>query len=525
MVTDKQVKILMTQLNHGKPLYLAAALADMDIKTARKWANSPHRPSETTTAHDWRTREDLFSDVWDDLAKMLGDNPGLQAKTLFEYLQRQHPGRFQDSQLRTLQRRVKHWRATHGPDKEVFFPQEHHPGEVGASDFTHMNALGIRIAGQEFAHLLYHFVLTYSNWETVRICFSESLEALCEGLQGALFELGGVPKFHRTDRLGAAVLNWSKSVLAAKGQKERARADFTTNYQRLLDHYGLQPQRTQAGHGNENGDAEQRHHRLKQAIEQALLLRGSRDFDSREAYEQFLRTLLTQLNAGRQQRLLQEKSHLAALPNKRLDALRILEARVGPASTLYLLCNVYSVPSSLIGEKVQAKIGAETIAIYLGKTLVQTLPRLRGRGQHKIEYRHIIGWLVRKPGAFANYRYRADLFPSSRFRMAYDALRQHTPASADREYLQILHLAATVSQIGVEEAIEALLSQGEKIHKEAIQTRLEQNGPSGSLPLVEIEAVDLACYDQLLDGRDRGREAIAPISGICPALEPKEPQP
>lgn len=505
MVTDKQVKILMTQLNLGKPLYLAAAHADMDVKTARKWAHSPHRPSETTSAHDWRTREDPFSDVWDSLASMLTANPGLQAKTLFGYLQRQYPGRFQDCQLRTLQRRVKHWRATHGPQKEVFFPQEHHPGEVGASDFTHMKALGIRIAGQEFAHLLYHFVLTYSNWETVSICFSESLEALSEGLQRALFALGGVPTFHRTDRLSAAVLNWSKSVLATTGQKERARADFTRNYQRLLDHYGLKAQRTQAGHGNENGDAEQRHHRLKQAIEQALLLRGSRDFDSRETYEQFLTALLTQLNAGRRERFLQEKKRLAPLPAKRLEALRTLDARVGPASTVYLLCNVYSVPSRLIGEQVQARIGAETIEIFLGKTRVETLPRLRGRGQHKIEYRHIIGWLVRKPGAFANYRYRADLFPSSRFRMAYDTLREHSPARADREYLQILHLAATHSQIGVEEAIESLLSQGHKIESAAVKARLAQRGPTRLLPQVKVEAVDLARYDQLLEQRQEER--------------------
>lgn len=392
MVTDKQVKILMTHLNMGKPLAVAAAHADMDVKTARKWANSPKRPSETTTPHDWRTREDPFHDVWEGLERLLTDNPGLQAKTLFDYLQRQYPGRFPDAQLRTLQRRVKHWRATQGPQKEVFFPQVHHPGEVAASDFTHMKSLGIRIAGQEFAHLLYHFVLTYSNWETVSICFSESLEALSEGLQRALFELGGVPTFHRTDRLSAAVLNWSKSVLDETGEKERTRADFTRNYQRLLDHYGLQAQRTQAGHGNENGDAEQRHHRLKQAIDQALLLPGHRDFDSRADYEQFLRALLTQLNAGRRERFLQEKRQLAPLPKKRLEALRILDARVGPASTIYLLCNVYSVPSRLIGEKVQAHIGAETIAIYLGNTRVETLPRVRGRGQHKIDYRHVIGW-------------------------------------------------------------------------------------------------------------------------------------
>src|SRR5262249_39778386 len=162
-----------------------------------------------------------------------------------------------------------------GPAKEVFFAQVHHPGRLGASDFTHCEELRVTIAGSPFPHLIYHFVLTYSNWETGTVCFSESLESLSEGLQNALWQLGGVPEVHRTDRLTAAV-------------QPGAHPDvFKRRYQALLRHYGLRGQAIQAGKGNENGDVEQRHHRFKTALDQALLLRGSRDFDSRDRYATF----------------------------------------------------------------------------------------------------------------------------------------------------------------------------------------------------------------------------------------------
>jgi len=204
MVTNRQVRRLMEMLGKGKDLAVAAAKADMDEKTARKYRQLGKLPSELKVEHTWRTREDPFVDVWAEVKEKLEINPGLEAKTLFEDLQRRYPGRFADGQLRTLQRRVKIWRALEGPPKEVFFPQVHKPGELCESDFTHMSTLGVTIQRQPFDHLIYHFVLTYSNWETGTICFSESFESLSEGLQNALWELGRVPKIHRTDRLSAA---------------------------------------------------------------------------------------------------------------------------------------------------------------------------------------------------------------------------------------------------------------------------------------------------------------------------------
>jgi hypothetical protein len=489
----------MDEIRKGKSLAIAAARADMDDKTARKYVQLGRLPSECAAPHTWRTRQDPFDDVWDELCKFLKDNPRLQAKTLFQHLQRQFPGRYQDGQLRTLQRRVKLWHATQGPGHEVFFPQDHHPAELGASDFTRMSALRVTIAGQPFPHMLYHFVLTYSNWETVSLCFSESFEALADGLQNALFELGCVPKAHRTDRLTAAVLNLRRAYQDQKLTKKEARALFTRRYEALLDHYHLRPAATQPGHGNENGDAEQRHYRIKDAIDQALLLRGSRDFDSRQDYEAFLRTLLCQLNAGRQARLAEELPLLGALPPARLDTLRRLDVRVGPASTVYVLLNVYSVPSRLIGEKIQAQVGAETIGFYYGQTRVETAERLCGRGRHHIDYRHIIDWLVRKPGAFANYRYKADLFPTSRFRMAYDLLCQKNPERADRHYLRLLELAAKEGQSRVEEALAALMDSEAPLEPEEVLALVKAGSVLPGPTDVTVEAVDLSVYDALLD--------------------------
>lgn len=288
------------------------------IRAARKYKKLGKLPSEVRKEHTWRTRKDSFEDVWEDVKGKLEVNPGLESKTLFEDLQRRCPGHFSDGQLRTLQRRIKRWRAEEGPGKEVYFDQVHRAGELCESDFSNMDSLGVTIQGQPFNHLLYHFVLTYSNWETGTVCFSESFESLSEGLQNALWELGGVPLCHRTDRLTAAV------------QKARHPDEFTRRYQGLMDHYGLMGQKIQAGKANENGDVEQRHYRYKKAVDQSLMLRGSRDFESRKEYEVFLRKMSSQLNAGRKKRFDEELKVLRRLPSRRLESCRRFKVRVRP---------------------------------------------------------------------------------------------------------------------------------------------------------------------------------------------------
>jgi hypothetical protein len=407
MPEDRQVLKLCKLLVAGCSLSQAAMRTGMDEKTARKYRQSGKLPSESREPHTWQTRQDPFVDVWSEVEEQLELNPGLQAKTLFEWLQREHAGRFQDGQLRTLQRKIKRWRALAGPPKEVFFSQVHTPGRLGASDFTHMASLAVTIAGQPFEHMLYHFVLTYSNWESATICFSESFESLSEGLQNALWELGGVPERHRTDRLSAAVNNLSNE------------AEFTSRYTALMQHYSLLSEKTQAGHGNENGDAESLHRHFKDAVDQALMLRGSRDFAGREQYADFLGQLLRQKNAGRVQRLAEERAALRPLPSQRRESCKRKWVRVNSGSLIQVDRNTYSVDSRLIGEQVDVRLYADELVLWYGQREVDRLPRLRGRQKSLINYRHVIDWLVRKPGAFENYRYQSSLFPTSRFRIAY----------------------------------------------------------------------------------------------------------
>lgn len=489
MITDKQVRLLMKYRQKEKSLSTASAKAGMDEKTARKYIEAGRLPGQLKKAHDWQTRKDEFAEVWKEIKERLENNPGLEAKTLFEWLQKENPGQFSDGQLRTLQRRIKVWRALEGPEHEIFFPQIHKPGERCQSDFTHVNQ--ITIGGQPFPHLVYHFVLTYSNWEAGSLCFSESFESLSEGLQNALWELGGVPKSHQTDRLTSAV----QKVGAKDGE------EFTPAYRSLLRHYGLQGKAIQAGKPNENGDVEQRNNRFKKALEQSLFLRDSVDFVSRKDYEEYLRNLFRQLNSGRAARFQEEQSVLHRLPNCRVDDWKRLILNVGPSSTINVVKNTYSVPSRLIGETVEARVYAGRIELWYAQRCVESLPRLRGESRHHIQYRHIIGWLVRKPGAFVNYRYQADLFPSSHFRIAYDALKEQCPSRADKEYLKILHLAALEGESRVERVLEDLLSRESELLAKTIEQCLEEeSGKIAPRPSLEISPVDLSRYDYLLSG-------------------------
>jgi hypothetical protein len=466
----------------------------MDIKTARKYRRLGRLPSEARVAHPWRTREDPFAGVWEEVQQELAVNPGLEAKTLFEVLTRKYPGRFQEGQLRTLQRRIKIWRALEGPAREVFFSQVHTPGRLCQSDFTHLSDLGVTLAGQPFAHLVYHFVLTYSNWEHATVCFSESFESLAEGLQNALWVLGGVPTEHRTDRLSSAVNN------LARNTDEPKEPAFTRRYQALLAHYGLAGEKIQAGKANENGDVEQRHHRFKQALDQALMLRGSRDFASRAEYERFLGELIEQLNARRCERLAEELAVLHALPERRYESCQRLEARVDSGSLIHVDRNAYSVNSRLIGEQVEVRLYVEHLEVWYAQRLIEQLPRLRGRNKHRVSYRHIIDWLLRKPGAFEQYRYREDLFPTSRFRMAYDSLQQTHGDRAAKAYLKILHLAARETEAGVDEALRHLLDEGQPICFEAVEALVRSGQGIPSATQVTVSPMDLTGYDALLSG-------------------------
>src|SRR6516164_2302886 len=404
MVTDNQVRRLRKLSNTEKNQEIAASKAGMDSKTARRYLGLNRLPSELKRERHWRTREDPFSDVWERVRQQIEESPGLEAKTLFEWLQREYPGRFSDGQIRTLQ-------------------------------------------GRTFEHLVYHFVLTYSNWETGTICYSESLESLTEGWQNAVWELGAIPAEHRTDSLSSAVNNMSNLE------------EFNQRYEAVMKYYGVKPEHTNPASGNENGDVEQSHHRFKRAVDQALMLRGSRDFSSVEEYAQFLKDLMAQRNAGRRERLAEELKVMRELPARCMESAKRERVKVDSGSLIHVDRNAYSVNSRLIGEQVEARLYLDHIEVWYGQKKVEELPRLRGRAKHRVDYRHIIDWLVRKPGAFENYRYKEDLFPTTRYRMAYDALQENTPARATKEYLKILQLAAEEGETAVDEALRELLER------------------------------------------------------------------
>ncbi len=309
MFRDEEVAELWRLRAEGKQLAHAARRVGMSEKTARWYERTGKLPSQMKEPRNWRTRPDPFEEVWPELEALLTRAPGLEAKTLFEELGRKHPGRFQEGQLRSLQRRVRDWRALHGPPKEVFFDQVHEPGAQGQSDWTDMNELKITIGGEKFEHKLYHFELPYSRWEFAEVGFTESFEALSRGFQNAAWALGAVPKGHRTDNTTAATHNL---------KLERGRA-FNERYQALMDHYDTTPSTNNVGKGNENGPVEKSHDLLKKALNQRLLLRGSRDFTSREAYERFLQEIVAARNVMRTERLTEERKSLKPLPRRRLD--------------------------------------------------------------------------------------------------------------------------------------------------------------------------------------------------------------
>jgi hypothetical protein len=487
MVTDSQVRRLFKLSNQEKNQETAALKADMDPKTARRYLDAGKVPSEMKPERDWRTRQDPFAEIWQQIEEQLREAPGLEAKTVFAALQREHPGRFEDGQLRTLQRRFKIWRATEGPAQEAYFAQIHEPGRLGASDFTRMSELEITIGGQSYPHMVYHFVLTYSNWETGTVCFSESFESLSEGLQNALWELGGVPARHRTDSLSSAVNNMSNQE------------EFTRRYEALLKHYRLQGEHIQPRKANENGDVEQSHHRFKRNLNQALLLRGNRDFANETVYQSYLREYFEQANRGRRKRLAEEVKVLRELPMRRLEAMKREWVRVDSGSLIAVDRNVYSVHSRLIGEQVEARLYVDRVEVWYGQKKVEQMPRLRGRGKHRVDYRHIIDWLVRKPGAFESYRYREDLFPTSRFRMAYDGLQETSGSRAVKEYLRILELAAKEGEAKVDEALGQVEDVMLFVCREMLERILAGPQTPPAATRVRVAGVQLNCFDELLE--------------------------
>jgi hypothetical protein len=308
---------------------------------------------------------------------------------------------------------------------------------------------------------------------------------MAAGIQGALWELGGVPLVLRSDNLSAA----SHDLRQTRGRT------LTQRYKALLDHYDMTSTRIQPGESHENGAVEQRHYRTKRALAEALVLRGSRDFVDIDAYRAFVLEVIARHNRRIGARLVEDRAALRPLPSAAIPSYTVFHPRVRKWSTVRVGHQTYSVPSRLIGHIVEARRHPDTIEILYRKKTVEVMPRVRGENAARIDYRHVIWSLVTKPGAFARYRYREELFPTLTFRRTYDALRARTER-ADVEYLRILHLAASTMEHPVEVALAAMLDTGEPISFDAVRERVDPIRPS--VPRIEIPAPDLSTYDRLL---------------------------
>jgi len=483
---------------HGK-VEVAGLKAGMGRKAAGKYIRLGELPSDLAQPRSWRTRADPFQDVWPQIVKQLAEAPELEAKTLFEDLIEREPERFRPGQLRTLQRRVKQWRAQEGPEKRVFFSQLHRPGEAAQTDFTWATELGITIGGKEFAHMLCHFVLPYSNWEWATVCHSESMVALKRGVQDAVFRLGRVPTYHQTDHSTAATHELGKDEKQAKqGESTQKTRGFNEEYLGLMRHLGMEPRTIEVGEKEQNGDVESLNGSLKRRMRQHLLLRGSKVFESLAKYEEWLEMVLRKGNASRSVRVAEELNAMKAVRMERLAEHEEVEVCVTNWGTIRVKRNTYSVPSRLMRERVRVRVYEDRIAVYYGGVHQLTCERLHGDGGSRINYRHIIWSLVRKPGAFERYRYREDLFPSLTFRKSYDALCAGlNRRKADVEYLRILHLAAKTMESSVEGALDSLLAEGKLPLVDLVKGIAAPQDPE--VPVLAPPKVDLLSYDEHLE--------------------------
>lgn len=489
-VSDKQVRMMQKVMKEKCRLGTAAVKAGMCRQTASKYYREGRLPSEKKTARTWRTRSNPFESVWDEVQAMLNNAPGLEAVSIFDELEERYPGRFDPGQLRTLQRQIRVWRALHGDDKsqEIFFTQRHRAGEAAQTDFTHTGELNLTIDGQPYRPLLCHVVLPYSNWEWATACKSESFLALRQGVQEAFYRLGYTPCWHQTDNSTSATHNI--------GSGERA---FTKDYQELMNNLGMKPRVIAVGKSEQNGTVEAKNGAFKRFLHQQLLRRGSTDFESEKDFETFLHACLQKANGKRQERLKEELMVMKPLSAKRMLEFTEQILRVSRNSTINIKCNIYSMPPRFKGHQVKARIYENRIEIFYGEQKIQEMPRLIGISQHRIDYRHVIWSLIKKPGAFERFVYRNDLFPTEVFKEAYQSIKEtHSGTKGDLCYLRILHLAASTMESDVECALKLILAEKRTPDADLVKSLVvNDNSPH---PELAEPTIDLDEYDSLLAG-------------------------
>lgn len=495
-ITDQQHRLYMT-LRQKHPQTTAAAMAGFSPSTGHRAEKDPRLPSER--GRDRRHgggKPDPLAGLWEEeIVPLLRATPGLKPITVLEEMQRRRPELDLMPARRTLERRMRLWNAAHGPDQEVIFRQNHPPGRQGMSDFFDARDLAVTIAGKPLAHLIYHFALVYSGWEHAEVVIGgESFAALSAGLQNALWQLGGVPEEHRTDSLAAAFANLERD----------AREDTRVRYEALCADYAMEPTRNNRGVAHENGSIESRHGHLKTRLDQALQLRGSRDFDTLDDWRAFIAQVVGRQNARRREALRIEAPHLRSLPPRRSCDFDDATVRVTSSSGFTLRKVFYTVPSRLIGHDLRARLHDDRVELYLAGRCVETLPRGRapngGRGAHAhvVNYHHVIHSLRAKPQALANLIYREKLFPRTEYRRCWEALEAAMPrAAACRLMVGLLWLAhdeACEADLAI--ALTAILDAGALPDLTALKARFQRPAPEQQDVRVTMPAT--AAYDALL---------------------------
>jgi hypothetical protein len=491
MITNQQYKRLMSEYEKTGKLTDSAMKADVDRHTARKYIEAGKCPAALQAPHTWRTRPDPLEQIWPAVAAMLQDAPELEAKTLFEHFLARPDNGLEEGHLRTFFRRVRHWRATQGPEQEVFFAQEQQPGQLLQLDWTYARELKVSIQGELLDHLFCHCVLPYSNWQWATRCISESFLSLVSGLQAALGQLGKCPVCLGTDNTSAATHELEQMPGRPRG--------YNSDYLELCTHYDLTPLTINVACPHEHGDVESQNRHLKRRLEQHLILRGSRDFASLKEYDRFVLGVVQAANAKRQKQLTQELACMRALPVGRLAEYREYEPVVSSHSLIRVRKHTYSVPSRLIGHTLRVELHEAELKVYLARDFLFCLPRQRGDRGALVDFRHVIGPLLRKPGAFIHYRHREALYPSTVFRAAYDRLvADHGERPGVIEYLQVLKLAAEQSVEKVALALQVHLALSGKWRATHVREALIP----AARKVIELPGLtpSLAAYDALLEG-------------------------
>ena len=475
---------------------VAAAKACISRASAYRIEKGPRLPSQKKTQRG-RRRPDPLAGIFDDeIVPLLKAAPGIRPVAIFDEMMRRHP-ELDEGVRRTLERRIRAWRALYGEEQEVIFRQVHRPGRLGLSDFTDMASSGVTIAGQRLDHRLYHFRLAYSGFEHAHVVLGgESFVALAEGLQNALWTLGGAPHEHRSDSLSAAFCNLDRD----------SRADLTHRYEAFCAHYGMTPSRNNAGVAHENGAIESAHGHLKRAIEDALLMRGTRDFDDLDAYRHFIDEIVSRRNARNAKRIDLERADLKPLPERRTCDFEEVTVRVTSSGGFTLRKVFYTVPSRLIGHRLRVRLYDDRLDVFIGGTHLMTLPRGRacpsGRHGQVVNYRHVIHSLRKKPMALMNLVYRDQLFPRESYRRCFDRLIEQLPQRrACRimvELLTIAHERGCESQLADELA--TCLDAGQLPDIAALRARFAPD--PANLPNIVVHLAPLNAYEALIGSGD-----------------------